>query len=482
MTQENRQANEYQHYKSARQAHWDALAKRLDHWRGWGGYYHKRLVEIYRHLIAPGQTVLEIGCGEGDLLAKLEPALGVGIDLSLEMVRRAKRRHPNLDFIQADAHQMCLDKQFDFIILSDLLNDLWDVQDTLTQISHLSHPRTRVILNSYNRLWEIPLAVAARLGLAKPNLFQNWLTVEDIDNLLYLSNFEVIRNWEEILWPLPTPIVDSFCNRFLVRLWPFRHFALTNMIVARPFPEYDPTDKTGLVSVVVPARNEAGNIEEIFRRVPEMGGGTELIFVEGHSKDNTYEAIEEAIKANPNRACKLFRQEGEGKGNAVRLGFKHASGEILMILDADLTVPPEDLPLFHNVLISRKGDFANGVRLVYPLEDEAMRFFNLVGNKFFSIAFSWLFGQTIKDTLCGTKVLRKDDYELIAANRSYFGDFDPFGDFDLLLGAVKQNMKITDVPIRYKRRVYGSTNIQRWKHGWLLIRMLVFAARRLKFV
>ena len=153
-----------------------------------------------------------------------------------------------------------------------------------------------------------------------------------------------------------------------------------------------------------------------------------------------------------------------------------------MILDADLTVAPEDLPRFYEVLYSGKGEFVNGVRLVYPMEKEAMRLLNLIGNKFFSLAFSWLLGQSIKDTLCGTKVLWKADYRMISANRAHFGDFDPFGDFDLLFGAARLNLKIVDLPIRYRERTYGTTNIQRWKHGWLLAKMVLFAAGRIKFV
>ena len=236
------------------------------------------------------------------------------------------------------------------------------------------------------------------------------------------------------------------------------------------------------VSIIVPARNEAGNIKAIFDRVPKMGRDTELVFVEGHSQDDTYAAIEKEIAAHPSTPSLLLRQTGIGKADAVRLGFERASGEVLMILDADLTVPPEDLPRFYEALVSGKGEFINGVRLVYPMEAQAMRSLNFLGNKFFSMAFSWLLGQPIKDTLCGTKVLWKNDYEQIAANRSYFGDFDPFGDFDLIFGAAKQNLKIVDLPIRYRERTYGTTNISRWKHGLLLMRMVAFAARRIKFV
>jgi hypothetical protein len=469
-------------YQIERKNHWDEVACRLDHWRGWGGYYHKRLEHIYKFLIVPKQRVLEIGCAFGDLLAAVDPEFGVGLDFSSEMLNRGKRRHPEINFIQADAHNLPIDQEFDYIILSDLLNDLWDVQLLFEQIENLSHSRTRVIINLYSRLWELPLRLADQLGLAKPNLQQNWLTVEDITNLLTLAGFEVIRNWPEIIWPLPTPVIDRIFNRFLVRLWPIQHFALTNIILARPSPTPNEQEKEPFVSVIIPARNEAGNIHDIFAQTPHMGRGTELIFVEGHSKDNTFETIETAITDHKERDCRLFKQTGEGKGDAVRVGFKQAKGDILMILDADLTVPPEDLLRFYKVLHTRKGDFANGVRLVYPIEDEAMRFLNLAGNKFFCQVFSWLIGQPIKDTLCGTKALWKTDYELIASNRSYFGDFDPFGDFDLILGAARQNMKIVDVPIRYRKRTYGSTNIQRWQHGWLLLRMVLFAAKRLKFI
>lgn len=471
-----------ENYTRTRQAHWDAVARRLERWTGWGGYYHRRLTQIYQSMVSPGQRVLEIGCGQGDLLAALKPAVGVGVDFSDEMLKRAARRHPQLRFISADAHELDLNEQFDVIILSDLVNDLWDVQAVFEQVRRLATPRTRIILNTYSRLWELPLGVAQRLGLGTPTLHQNWLTVEDVTGLLRLADFEVIRHEEEILWPVATPLLALLANRYLVKLWPFSLFALTHVMVAQLRPQRAALAKEPLVSVIVPARNEAGNVPAIFARIPEMGRGTEIIFVEGHSSDDTYAAIEQAITEHPRRRCKLFRQTGKGKGDAVRLGFAQASGDILMILDADLTVPPEDLPRFYDVLRSAKGEFVNGVRLIYPMEKGAMRFFNLLGNKFFSLAFSWLLGQPIKDTLCGTKVLWRDDYERLAANRAYFGDFDPFGDFDLLFGAAKMNLKIVEVPIRYRERTYGTTNIQRWSHGWLLLKMVLFAAGRIKFV
>jgi SAM-dependent methyltransferase len=467
-------------YRSTRVTHWDGVARQMDRWSGWGGFYHDRLAEVYSSLVPPGMRVLELGCGRGDLLAALKPAVGVGVDFSAEMIRRARQRHPDLRFVEADAHDIQMEGPFDVIILSDLANELWDVQAVFERVRTLSTPQTRVVLNSYSRLWEPLLALASRLGLAKAALHQNWLTVEDVTNLAHLADLESVRSWEEVLFPLGIPLLGGLLNRYLVRMWPFKLFALTNFMVARP--RGMERREEPLVSVIVPARNEAGNIEHIFARVPEMGRGTELVFVEGHSTDQTYEAIEREAARHPGRRCHLFRQTGKGKGDAVRLGFSRASGELLMILDADLTVPPEDLPRFYEAAVSGKGEFINGVRLVYPMEEEAMRFANLLGNKFFSLAFSWLLGQPVKDTLCGTKVLWKVDYERIAANRSYFGDFDPFGDFDLLFGAARFSMGILDLPIRYRERTYGTTNIDRWRHGWLLLKMVAFAARRIKFV
>ncbi len=473
-----------QAHRDARASHWDRIAQKMDSWTGLGGYYHSRLRGVYQFLIPPNSRVLELGCAAGDLLASLEPSVGVGIDISKEMISRGKERHPHLKLIHSDAHEIDLDEKFDFIILSDLIVDLWDVQTVLENIAKLSTPRTRVIINSYSRLWEKPLTLAKRLRLSRPmhRKNQNWLTVEDIGNLLCLSGFEMMRNWSEVIWPIRTPIINPIFNKFLVRLWPFKHLALSNFLLARPTPRRVEREREPVVSVIVPARNEAGNITQIMQRTPEMGGGTELVFVEGHSSDGTYEAIEQTIAQHSDKRCQLLRQTGKGKGDAVRLGYTHATGDILMILDADLTVPPEDLPRFYEAIRSGKGEFINGVRLVYPMEGEAMRFFNLLGNKFFGLAFSWLLGQPIKDSLCGTKVLWKRDYDRLAATRAYFGHFDPFGDFDLLFGAAKLNLKILDMPIRYRKRTYGSTQIQRWRHGALLMRMVMFAASRIKFV
>ncbi len=466
-------------YRRHRQSFWSAIRKSASN--SWGTYYRNRLQIAYRNLIPPGAKVLEVGCAQGELLSALKPSEGVGIDFCPEVLEKARATQAQLEFILADAHELNLGpRTFDYIVVSELVNDLWDVQAMLVQLQPYCVRHTRVIFNFYSHLWNIPLRIARKLGFATPNLPQNWLTRHDMVNLLEISGFQPLRVWEEVIAPLPAPFLSNFANRYLAKISPFRFLAIANFVLARPVNK--PIPRTPTVSVIVAARNESGHIEELMERIPEMGAGTEIIFVEGNSTDDTYEVIERTIASHAARNCQLLKQPGKGKGDAVRTGFAVANGDILIILDADMTVPPEDLPRFYELLVNGSAEFVNGVRLVYPMEEDAMRFANLIGNKFFSWAFSWLLGQPIRDTLCGTKVLWRSDYERIAENRAYFGDFDPFGDFDLLFGAARLNLKIMEVPIRYRARRYGETNISRWQHGWLLLKMVIFAARRIKFI
>jgi 2-polyprenyl-3-methyl-5-hydroxy-6-metoxy-1,4-benzoquinol methylase len=445
-----------------------------------GKYYKNRLTLQYKYLIPEGSKVLDLGCGDGIFLSNLKPSVGVGIDFTENIVEDARKKFPKLKFISGDVHEIELgDIQFDFIVLSDLVNDIWDIQDLLIKIRPYCNDHTRLIFNFYSRIWGVPLSIARFLKLAKPVALQNWLTPHDVHNLLEISGYEPIRSWGEFIFPVPIPFLSNFINRYFPKLPLFQHLCLTNFIVARPL--LSKSDIKPTVSVIIAARNESGHIQDLIDRVPMMGGkNPEVIFVEGNSTDDTYSVIERLIRGK--EGFKLLKQPGKGKGDAVRAGFEIATGDILMILDADITVSPEDLPKFYELIENGKGEFINGVRLVYPMDKDAMRFANLVGNKFFSWAFSWLLSQPIRDTLCGTKVLKRSDYLRIAENRLYFGDFDPFGDFDLIFGAAKLNLKIVEVPIRYGSRIYGETNISRWTHGWLLLEMVIFAARRMKFI
>ncbi len=461
----------------------DAKAGEIESWEKKNKYYYKDLEKICSFLIPVESSVLEIGCGTGNLLSALKPSRGVGVDISSKMVEIARLRHPHLEFHSMDAENLNLNEKFDYIVLSNLLGYLDDIEKVFHELQKVVRPESKIIITYHSYLWEPILKIGEKIGLRSPQPALNWLAYHDLVNLLSLANFEIIKKGKRLLLPKYIPLLSSFLNRFLDKLPLLNRLCLTEYLVAKPKTQENNWQEKYSVSVVIPARNEKGNIEEAVKRLPKLGKHTEIIFVEGHSTDGTWQEIRRVAEKYSNiHDIKIMQQDGCGKGDAVRKGFEAASGDILMILDADLTVRPEDLPKFYGAIASGKGEFINGCRLVYQMEGQAMRFLNMLGNKFFGAAFTWLLGQKFKDTLCGTKVLFKKDYEKIKAGRKFFGDFDPFGDFDLLFGAAKLNLKIVEMPIRYQARTYGQTNISRFRHGWLLLKMCVFAARKIKFI
>ncbi len=462
--------------------YFDKISSQRDKWKNKNKYYHQEIKSLLTFLIPENSKVLEIGCSTGDVLADVKPKYGVGIDISNEAVSIAKKKYPHLFFLSAEAENFSIDEKFDYIILTDVIGFFKDIQSAFEQLQKVSHSKTKIIITYYNYLWEPVMFAAEKFSLKMPNPMQNWLSKNDVTNLLYLANFEVIKTGERMLFPKYIPLLSSFFNHFLAKLPLFRKLCLVNFLVARPMPIAKSLSTEPSVSVIIPARNEKGNIEAAVQRLPKLGSHTEIIFVEGHSSDNTFLEIERVKNAYPSLDIKSMIQDGKGKGDAVRKGFDAATGDILMILDADLTVEPEELPKFYKAIASGAGEFINGSRLVYQLEDQSMRLLNIFANKFFSIMFSWLLDQRLKDTLCGTKVIWKEDYQKVKVGRKFFGEFDPFGDYDLLFGAAKLNLKIIDLPIRYQARTYGTTNISRFSHGWLLLKMCFFAMKKIKFI
>lgn len=469
-------------YLSEWEAFFDSYASTVEEWQHRNSGYHRSLASLAKFYVPENSSVLELGCGAGNLLASLRPRRGLGIDISGEMVKLASDKYPHLEFRHVSAeHFDPQGEKFDYIILSDLTVFLFDIRLVFERLRAICHRDTRIIIHWYSRLWQPMLVLAEKLKLKYPQPLLNWTTVEDIKNLLYLTNSEVVLHRKHMLLPKDVPVLAPIANRYLAHLPVVRQLCLTNWIIARPLMNQN-TPRRASVSVICPCRNEAGNIEQIAERLPMMGSDTELIFVEGHSKDDTLEVCRRVEASGKYKNVRVFVQEGRGKGDAVRLGFSQAKGDILMILDADISVAPEDLVHFYDALVSGRGDFVNGSRLVYTMDTKAMRFLNLLGNRFFALVLSTLMGQNIKDSLCGTKVLWRTKYEALAAGRAYFGQIDPFGDFDLLFGAAKLNLKIVEIPIRYRQRVYGSTNINRFADGWLLLRMSAKAAAKLFFV
>jgi SAM-dependent methyltransferase len=459
----------------------DRLARQRDEWIEKQRFFFEEDWRYLRFLVPEGRRVLDLGCGTGALLDRLKPAYGVGVDFSEAMIEVARAKHPHLTFVHGDVEALdalALDGPFDVIVMSDTVGTLDDCLETFRSLHRMCTADTRVIVVYHNRMWEPLSMLHGHLTRRRPSRPQNWLSSRDIANLFYLADFDVIKREWRMLSPFKLFGIGRFINRYVATLPLVRKLALRNYVIARPLRE--PARGALSASIVVPARNERGNIEAAVQRTPILAATQEIIFVEGGSSDGTWEEIERVKNAYPDLAIKAFKQPGKGKGDAVRKGFAEASGDVLMILDADLTMPPEDLPKFYDALKQSKGEFINGSRLTYPREKESMRFLNLLANYMFALIFTFLLNQRYTDTLCGTKVLLRRHYDEIVRNRGYFGEFDPFGDFDLIFGASKLNLKTAEVPIRYAARAYGETQISRFQHGWLLLRMVIFAFKKLK--
>jgi ubiquinone/menaquinone biosynthesis C-methylase UbiE len=442
-------------------------------------------LKFMRFLIPPGKRVLELGCGRGDLLAALDPSYGVGVDFSARIIAKASGRHPGLHFIVGDAEDpdtlASIEGPFDYIVIADTLGMFEDIDETLRLVYRLCAPSTRIVISYYSHLWEPVLQLAESLNLRTRQPPINFIATADFLNLMDLADFEVISQEQRQLLPFRWLGLGSFINRYIAPLPGIRQLCLRTYLVGRPIRQFP--DRKLSASILVPCRNEKGNIENAILRMPKFGSAQEILFVEGNSSDGTFEECERVRDAYRGQwDIKVLKQDGKGKGDAVRKGFAAATGDVLMILDADLTMPPEALPKYHAVIETGKAEFVNGTRLIYPMEHEAMRPLNLIANRFFAYLFSYLVNTRLTDTLCGTKVLLRKDYEVLARERAYFGNFDPFGDFDLIFGAAKQNLKIIETPIHYKARTFGETQISRFRDGWLLLKMVWFAYRKLKAI
>jgi SAM-dependent methyltransferase len=460
----------------------EQLAPERKDWLRRGAFFHSEDLRYLRFLIPEGARVLELGCGTGHVLAAVKPSFGVGVDFSAGMLAQARRSYPHLSFVEGDIEDEQLIKSlpgpFDYILIVDTIGALDDCQALFEHLHGLCTRETRLIIAYFSHLWYPALRLAEWLRLRMPQPPQNVLSPPDIRSLAALADFEAVKSESRLLMPFRLFGLGRLINRFVAPFPGIRHAGLRHYSVCRSLPRAADTPRSA--SIIIPARNERGNIEAAVRRIPPFTKELELIFVEGHSKDGTWQEIQRVAAAFPERDIKAMQQPGKGKADAVFAGFEAARGEILFILDADLTMPPEQLPKFWQAIASGKGEFVNGSRLVYPMQHEAMRFLNLLANKSFSIIFSWLLSQRLTDTLCGTKVLRRSDYRRLKAGRAYFGDFDPFGDFDLIFGASKLGLKIVEVPIRYASRAYGETQISRFRHGLMLLRMVLFAFLRIK--
>jgi hypothetical protein len=339
------------------------------------------------------------------------------------------------------------------IILDNVIGDIPDLQGYFDRLHTEIGSNTKILISYHNPAWEPVLTLASSLGLRRRVGIQNWLDQEDLKNILNLSGFEVISSQK-------------------------RFFGITTITTAKPDKQFPINNHQFTVSVIVPARNEAGNIPKIIPSIPKFGKWQEIIFVEGHSTDATWEKV--MTEKSKRRNVVILKQKGKGKADAVWQGFAKAKGDVLIIYDADRTVDANDLPKFYNALASHSNAFINGGRMIYPMENQAMQTLNKIGNKIFGSLFTWILGQRFKDTLCGTKALFRKDYLYMKKHNKKYFKMDPFGDFALIFGAIKNNLKVIEIPVRYKEREYGSTNISRFRHGLILLRMTLIAFKEFK--
>jgi SAM-dependent methyltransferase len=460
---------------------YDQCAPRRKNWLKRAAFFHSEDLRYLQFLIPPGLRVLEIGCGCGHLLTALRPAFGLGVDFSERLIGQARADYPHLSFLVGDIEDQrfvqSLPGPFDVILIVDTFGALDDCQQMLESLHAVCSRYTRIIIAYYSHLWHPALKVAETLRLRMTQPPQNVLSPGDVRSLVELADFQPVKSEARLLLPFSFFGLGRLINRFLAPIPGLRNLCLRHYTVCRSLYR---TAIPKSATIVVPARNERGNIEAAVQRIPRFTDELEIIFVEGHSKDETWKEILRVVSAYPQYELRAIQQPGKGKADAVFAAFDVARGDVLIILDADLTMPPEQLSKFWHAVASGRGEFIYGSRLIYPMEDQAMRFLNLIANKLFSILFTWLLSQRVTDTLCGTKVILRSDYLRLRAGRSYFGNFDPFGDFDLIFGASKLNLKFIEIPIRYARRSYGKTQISRFRHGLMLLRMVIFAFLRIK--
>lgn len=462
-----------------RRQHQDRVADTRDKWVKSNGYFYGRLERLLRFIVEPGKRVLEVRCQTGHLLNSVKPAHGVGVDISEKLVSLAQRNFPNLRFVCADPEDLALGEKFDYVLFSHVF-DTVDLLAAFERVRQHCTAQTRLVIVNYNPLWQPLLDSASRVGLRSSFVEPNWVTETDIGTFLKLSGFRPIRTHRILLFPKYIPVLSWLLNDILGRLPGFRKFCMMQVLVARPLPEAKSCEDTS-VSIVVPCRNEKGNILAAVERVPAMGKNTEIIFCDDKSTDGTAEEVRRVQGLFPDKNIRLLAGPGICKAENVWTGFRGATGDVLMILDADLTVMPEELPYFFKALVEGRGEFINGSRLVYPVPRAAMKVANRIGNKVFGKVFSFLLDQPIKDTLCGTKVLWRQDWARIERNLGGWGIKDLWGDYELLFGASKLHLEITEMPVHYQERVYGVTKMTNvfW-NGVRMFRMCNGAWQRLR--
>ncbi len=431
----------------------------------WQIQYRSRWKKYVYRLIAAEVSATTEFCNECVQVSPKEHDTG----LLFEAIR-CEKKSTVADIEEIKNHREEKNKRFAFLFNGNF-NYLSDIQTQLTTLHNKLSRHSRLFLITYNPFFGFLYNLTSRIGIRKAPNPDVFITEKDLRTFAKLANYEIVRIRPSVFIPFQIPVLSDLVNSLLTVFPVIKRFSFVWVVVLRPIiaEKGNPS-----LSIIIPARNESGNIQDAINRLPEFHNTTlEVIFVEGNSTDDTWEQIQKEVQRShkPNRSIKAFKQNGKGKNDAVRVGFANATSELVTILDADLTTPPETLPRFYTAYREGLADFINGSRLVYPMEDEAMRALNRLGNIFFGKTLSWVLGLPISDSLCGTKLYPLHDYNRFVQWREKFGDFDPFGDFEMLFAASELALGVVDIPIRYRARTYGETNISRFRNGLELARM-----------
>lgn len=454
--------------------HFDEIAPNYDNWKRKNSYYYSNIKAFISRIFPPGSKVLEVGCGTGEILASMNPKRGVGIDISQKMVELAKQKYPQYTFIHAPIEDLDIDEKFDYVIMVDVVDHVYDVVDVFTSLRRFCHPTTRIILTTISPWWEPILSLMEKLSAKMPEGPHNFIEKRILGNMIEMVGFSVSYSGYLLLFPKWIPILSYIMNSIGVRIWGLNRLSAVQYMIIQP--EFKKTFDLGLgCSVIIPCHNEEDNIESAVRRIPSMGKETEIIVVNDGSTDGTAEKVR-ALQKEISNLKLVDYSPNRGKGQAVKQGFDAATQEVIMILDADVSTPPEELPRFFEPLNRGVCQFVNGTRMVYPMEEQAMRTVNLFFNKMFGYMMSFITQQTLTDTLCGTKALYRSDYK-----RMQWG-IDRWGDFDLLFGAAKMGSKIMEVPVHYLTRQSGESKMKSLKHGIHLLIACVKGFRQLIFI
>jgi hypothetical protein len=454
-------------------SYFERIAPVWDYWHARNRYYHRTIRRLVEGMVPPGSQVLELGAGTGDGLAALRPARGIGLNPAEGLTSRAREKHPELEFhtVEVDDVRTSAGFQPDYVIMTNLLDYVYDVWDLLESLKASVSESTLLVITTSNPVWAPIIRLASRLGLRVPESPRNFITNRDIRSVLELQGYSVVEEGMALPVPMRIPLLGTLLNVIVPELPIVRYFSSIQYLVARPSTPRPPLS----CSVIVPCHNEEGNIEQCARRVPDMGTWTEVVFVDDGSTDGTREQVRRVMQDDP-RVRLITFDKNRGKANAVRAGFEAARGDVLVILDADMAVMPEELPKFLKPLQEGRADFINGTRLVYAMEGRAMKVSNFFGNKGFCYLVSWVLRQRVSDTLCGTKVMFKKDFM-----RMPIGGKERWGDFDLLFGASRLKLRILEIPVHYQERRAGASKMRAMFEVWFFLRSCLEGWRSLRF-